>query len=216
MAICISWVLCSCGASYAPNAVNSPLLSKKGDAQVAVHTGTSGINPQAAYAITNHLGIMTNGSFKKYNNSDKNYTNYGELGLGYYTTFSEKGRIEAYAGYGIGNYKYINSFHHSVTIHSGSFSKFFIQPSIGYVSKIFEGSFATRFAYINVDDISGKDSSMLINPVITAKVGYKFIKVVFQSGLSFGLDDINDYINNQPFMFTVGLQLNINQLFNNN
>ena len=213
--LCLAILMTSCRSAYMPNVANTPLLSEKGEAQVAIHYGTSGINPQIAYAFSDHIGAMLNANFLKNENNDQ-VNNYGEIGIGYFMPFAEKGRFEVFAGYGIGDYYTHDSFKLEIPeIHSGTINRFFIQPSIGFSSEIFEGSFTPRLVHVNVDDISGKGSGTYLEPIITAKVGYKFIKTVFQVGLNLKIGSNNPYyLNQNPLIVSFGLQLNINQLFN--
>ena len=50
--------------------------------------------------------------------------------------------------------------------------------------------------------------NLFIEPVITAKVGYKYVKAVIQIGYSFPTNDNLDY-DNQSLIFNLGLNINI-------
>jgi len=49
---------------YVPNVINTPMFSDKGELQVAIHSAIlSEYEPQISYSVTNHIGLMLNGSF---------------------------------------------------------------------------------------------------------------------------------------------------------
>ena len=88
--ILTSVALSSCGI-YRQNVVNTPLFQQKKQTQIGAHVGFTGLNAQASYALTNHIGMIANysnmgtkrTSFSTINYSiDKN--NFGEVGAGYY------------------------------------------------------------------------------------------------------------------------------------
>jgi hypothetical protein len=56
--------LTSCAPAYVPNALNTPLFNNKGEIHIAANTGISGFDPQLAYAVTDNIGVMVNGSFR--------------------------------------------------------------------------------------------------------------------------------------------------------
>jgi phosphoserine phosphatase len=56
-------LLNSCATAYIPNTVNTPLLTNRKEFQAAIYAGTSGFDPQLTYAVSDHIGIMLNGSF---------------------------------------------------------------------------------------------------------------------------------------------------------
>lgn len=195
-----------CAPVYLPNVVNTPMLSDKGELQAAIYTGVSGFDPQFAYAITDHLGVMLNASFanlSKDNNDNLKKYQFIETGVGYYTKIKESGRFETFGGLGYANLNLLNS----NNIYS---YRFFIQPSIGAVSDFFDGSFSTRFVLLSISKDNFNYKNFFIEPVITAKVGYKFIKAVFQIGLSLPLHSSSPSYECQPLLFSIGLQAKIN------
>src|SRR6056297_213766 len=97
--------LFSCSPEYIPNMANSPMFSNKGEFQANIATGTSNFDAQAAYAITDHIGIMVNGSYGNETNDttdDYHKHSFIEGGLGYFENLGESLRYEIYGGYGIG------------------------------------------------------------------------------------------------------------------
>ena len=201
-------VLSSCSPSYIPNVINTPLLSNKGELQLGIHTGLAGVDPQGAYAINDNIGLMLNGSFaNRASDSSANYHkhDFGELGVGYFTKFADNGRLEVFTGLGYGD---LNAHFESGIFNSSAkvnTRRFFIQPAIGAKTNIFDGSFATRFVFLDIYQGGKSVHAVLFEPAITAKVGYKYAKAVFQFGLSLPLSATENYYY-QPFLFSIGLQ----------
>ncbi len=206
----------SCAPAYVPNVVNTPLMSNKGEFQASVHTGTSGFDPQFAYALTNNIGLMLNGSFaNRTSDTTDNFHKHQfvEFGAGYFASIGTAGRFEVFGGYGAGNLQaeYDNNLWVSkARVNSG---RFFIQPAIGASTSVFDGSFSSRLVFVNLSQESEKASCAFIEPALTGKFGYKYVKFVVQTGLSVPLSSSNNLFNYQPFMFSVGIQLNIGKLF---
>jgi len=161
-------LLGGCVASYyVPNSVNVPLLTEKKDARASVHYYSTsrdffntlpGLEIQGSYAPASHLGLM--GSFLttgKTKEGARISALYGDMGVGYfYATENQHWVAECYGGAGMGTVK--NSFSDGTSGVSG-FTKYFIQPSLGFRSKYFEAAFAWRMA--SVHHTSLEVSSML-------------------------------------------------------
>jgi len=199
----------NCVPSYVPNVINTPLFSNQGELQLGIHTGISGTDPQFAYALTDKIGLMLNGSFaNRTSDSSTNFHkhNFVEIGTGYYLRFSDNGRFEVFGGLGTGNLH--------AQFKSGIFSssakvtsnRLFIQPAIGAKTNIFDGSFATRFVVLNLSQGTKNLTAVYIEPAITAKAGYKYVKAVFQFGMSLPLSQSATNFYYQPFLFSIGLQ----------
>ncbi len=202
-----------CAPVYIPNVVNTPMLSNQGELQGAIYTGVSGFDPQFAYAITDHLGVMLNGSFSnKTNDSLNNFHKHQfvETGVGYYTKIGESGRFETFGGLGVAKLKsdYSNNLWISYTdLYS---YRAFIQPSIGAATDFFDGSFSIRFVMLSIFQNNLNYNAYFIEPVITAKVGYKYVKAVFQLGFSFPVNSNELIFSYQPLLFSIGIQAKIN------
>src|SRR5690242_8442254 len=87
----------SCAVVYVPSARNVPLFTKSGEFNGNLSWGTSGLNVQSAYAVSNHLGVMAN--FQSDAGNSRTHIA-GDIGLGYY--LRKKVAFEVYGGYGIG------------------------------------------------------------------------------------------------------------------
>lgn len=209
-------LIASCAPTYVPNVVNTPMLSNKGEFHANFNTGTSGFDPQLSYAITDHIGVMLNGSFqnRQRDSSDSHHRHkFIEFGAGYYTKFSELGRFEMYAGYGSGN---INAHYDFVLWESFSdvkYNRIFVQPAIGISTRWFDGSFAMRMAYVDIFQSNHRTNGFFMEPALTVKLGYDYFKIVSQMGYSFPADNYVrfDY---EPFIFSVGIQVTLGRKVN--
>ncbi len=193
---------------YVPNVINTPLLSEKGEIQANLNFGSSGFDPQISGAVSDHVGLMLNGSFKNssWNNSIYfNKHNFVEAGAGYFKKFEKYGVMEVYGGAGIGNIKSYYQDIWSDSAVSVKSRRFFIQPAMGVKTDYFEGSFASRFVLLNLDIDSETRTNFFIEPAVTLKGGSKNIKAVFQLGYSFPLGAVTDKLYD-PFLLSFGIQ----------
>lgn len=191
---------------YVPNAVNAPLLKEKNEIKASI----GGNNAQAAYAVTGNVGIIANAYWDKYKEEitsggitteTLNKGNLVELGVGYYKPLTENVVFETYVGGGLGKIDFKND--NTQKYYDVDATKFFIQPAIGYVGKFFDIAFTPRLSavkynglntrgyspaelneeYLNKNDVEGK-TWMFIEPALTARVGYKFVKLQAQFGFA--------------------------------
>lgn len=204
----IIFVTVSCAPAYTPNTVNVPLFSSQNEVQFAITTGTSGIDAQTGYAPTDHIGVILNGSYANRSDSNNYHRhNFIECGGGYYTKMGSNGRLELLGGYGMGNvdahFKGVIYDYYTKT----TLKRIFIQPSIGNVSDFFEIAFAPRLVFVHVksplDTLNKYPTDPFLEPTITLKVGWKYIKFVTQFGLSLPLVSYTYYIN-EPILFSIG------------
>lgn len=156
---------------YVPNTVNTPLLKEKNEIKGSV----SFSNYQAAYAVTDHFGIMANGQYvnrsllgMSENEGEDDIIDGDvrgglfEVGAGYFNAFDRRKRaiFEVYGGYGAGSFKTIDDgYYHNGSVGnktdyqvSTRFNKIFIQPAIGMSHKVVEASFASRISIIRFHD----------------------------------------------------------------
>lgn len=215
----------ACAPAYIPNVINTPLLSNKNEFQGKLTVGTSGFDNQLSYAITDNIGVMLNGSYNYRNDSDSYHKHYFvETGLGYYRKLQEAGRLEVFGGYGYGDVKTSeNEWSYQNNISSNAYyQRFFIQPSLGAVTNVFEGSFSTRYSLVNmhfrtgdIDDMAMNNSYIsFLEPAITVKLGYKYVKYVAQIGFSIPIYGNTDQMYSfQPFIFSMGINVKIGQKY---
>ena len=211
----------SCSPEYIPNMVNSPMLSNQGEFQATVATGTSNFDAQTAFAVTDNIGIMANGSFgNETNDTTDDYHKHFfiEGGVGYYDKIGDKGRYEIYGGYGIGK---VDGFFENANFDSrrtdANYNRFFIQPGIGVSTGIYDGSFSPRFVLIQMNpEGPGFDTgnyNVFVEPVFTSKIGFKYVKFVYQIGFSVPLGEQNLNFNHQTLIMNVGLNINFGRRY---
>ncbi|MFP4023955.1 MAG: hypothetical protein ACLFVR_05465 [Thiohalospira sp.] len=216
-----SGFLFSCSPEYIPNMANSPMFSNQGEFQATVATGTSSFDAQTAYAITDNIGIMVNGS---YGNETSDTTDdfhkhaFIEGGIGYYEKIGDKGRYEIYGGYGFG--KTEGFFEDAVfdsQVTDADMQRIFVQPGIGISTGLFDGSFSPRFVLVKMtprgEGFETGGFNTFFEPVITSKIGYKWVKFVAQFGFSIPVGDESLHFDYQPFIINFGLNFNIGRKY---
>ena len=148
---------------YAPSANNVPLFKEKNEARIQAQYSAVGSDPnsgqavggfelQTAYAAGKHLGLQLN--YFHVSDQDPDYGsgngNYFEAAAGYFKPLTNKDWIfETYGGIGSGTVKNIyknDGFEASATT---SFSKFLIQPSIGYSRERFAVALSSKISLVN-------------------------------------------------------------------
>ncbi len=203
--VLLALLITGCAPMYIPNKVNTPLLSHKGESQVGGFIGSSGFDPQLSYAVTDHFGLMLNGSFQAGKDSTNNKHNFLEIGGGYYRKLSERGRFEVFAGYGAGNVQasYDNGIFRAYS--DANVQRFFIQPDVGLTTRVVDAALAMRFVVVNARQNQFNLTRSFLEPAITIKLGYKYIKLVYQLGVSMPLNS-NNLIEQQPVITSLGIQ----------
>lgn len=214
-------VCTSCSPEYIPNMVNSPMFSNQGEFQATIATGNSSFDAQVALAVTDNIGIMVNGSYENEtsdSSDDFHKHSFIEAGIGYYEKIGEKGRYEIYGGYGLGEAKgYFENAFFDEEITDAKYNRFFIQPGIGVSTGIFDGSFSPRFVLVQMDPKGANYGTARYNtffePVITSKIGYKYVKFIAQFGVSIPVGDQELSYDHQRFIFNFGLNFNIGRKY---
>ena len=217
--IALSYILTftSCSPVYIPNVAPTPMLSEKGDAKLDLNYGVSGFDPQLAYAVTDHLGILVNASFADTDGSrDSGYYhrhNFIELGAGYFNKIGEKGLFSIYGGVGFGD---ISSSYSSGIINNPDLDtrqfRFFIQPSLGIKTDVYEGAIGARFVSLQLLDLNQGSVNYFLEPTITNKLGFKYGKVCLQTGFAVPIMGSNFGYDYHPLMFSFGVELDIGKI----
>jgi hypothetical protein len=177
---------------------------------------------QTAYSITNHLGITANlmkskiGSYERKNFvSGMNY----DVSIGYYMPVGSKSVFEVYSGYGRNkqHHGYSHSGYNSTTGTDEYFSdgdaylkyrKVYFQPAFGLSTDRFDlaGSIRlshlwyTHIAYDVVDhnedillmEMLKDQDHFIIEPAITIRTGWRYIKFQFQASYAEYLNDLDE------------------------
>lgn len=231
-------LLGSCNAYlYMPNMHQVPLLREKGEARLAYagsssrngpliifnEDGASGTELQAAYAVSDHWGLMVNGASVHAN--DK--TSYGrgrliEAGVGRFYPLGRHFTAEGYAGLGRGDVRYVYG--------KFPFWRLFAQPSIGYASRNFDFAITARLCYLDHDQAGSASLStapggtwesaqvaselgngrLMLEPGFVLRAGTRVLKFQIQyvhsTNLGRPLTMLEDNL-------SMGVQLNINNAF---
>jgi hypothetical protein len=211
--IFLSFLLSSCVTIYKPDLVQSPLLKEKSDfnANAAVALSGAGLyNVQAAYAVSDHVGITANGMYHyRKTESDNSSTEklnilYAGAGAGYFAPFSSgRGLFQCYGGIGFGGSQdKINTAPNPPEV-TARYHDIFIQPGVALIRDNFEMAFDLRCRYVNLTNIHAylydefewwntdfryySDTSFYfvnLEPTFTMKVGGEKIKGFLQAGLT--------------------------------
>lgn len=225
----VTLVLHSCAPVYVPNTINTPLFSGAGEISSTTQIAFSGLDQQLAYSVTDHLGVMLNGSFQNTGRNPDNISEnfqkhtFAEAGAGYYTVMGKSNFIfEVYGGFGLGNFyaKYfpVSYSGSNARISNVDLNRLFVQPAIGLKNRNFDLGLALRLSNVNfmrsyTDNIiiDNKTSYFFAEPALSASLGSKNIKGISQIGLSILLNK-DKSINYNPFIFSLGVQLNFDLL----
>lgn len=205
---------------FYPLTPNIPMHSAAGELTLSgnytFNDRIDGVEGQLAYAATDHLGLI--GNFIYVKGVEDKVNDYGsgkmgEAGIGYFTN---KGKLHlaVYAGGGIGD-QYHRYRSDTVGYYEAdmNFNRIFIQPSIGYKSRIFEGAFTTRFSRLdyskvtsdidpvldpyNYDIVNLLDADRpyyLFEPALTIRIGSERIKFQGNLGMMYELRDKGTFV----------------------
>lgn len=219
---------------YVSNAVNAPLLKEKGEVQLNVTQN----DLQAAVAVGRNVAVMANGYYAGYRGNDDYDHNglLGEAAVGYFTTLENDFIFEGFAGAGAGRlHKQQTFINQADQRYTASFkanaAKFFIQPDFGIKTKFFDAIVSTRFSAVKYTSFSQQnyptdelrkdylDNGRLTNPMfvfaepaLTARVGYKYLKLQLQYGLTINVT--GNPIRHPANFSSLGLVIDIGKWYN--
>ncbi len=186
---------------YAPNSQNVPMFTEQGQGEFGFGVG-SAVSPsnggvfsstfelQTAYSFFDNwagqVNYMRLSSMTSLTNFVPNrHFNYIEGAFGYFLPFHENLVLEVYPGIGFGSVS--NSIlltDISLLYADASFTKLFLQPSIGYHIKGFEVSFSARLTYLNYYKIDHNIPFENFKEVGLDQLEKEYIN--FEPALSFG------------------------------
>jgi len=227
-------IISGCSSVYMPNVPNTPMLSARGELNAAGHTTLKGnVSVNSAYAASDHLAILLNGSIMNSNRSKKEFShNLIETGAGYFTTFgTDKNRVlEIYAGLGKGNSErvYINRPSGGLTTEDRqevNFNKTFFQ--VNYSSKrkqdfkLFGARFplnygtALRVSHVRMTDFmrnnvkQAKEDNIFLEPVFFTRMAISnAVQIQYTSGSNFGLKN-RKFLTAGNSVFSIGLVIGV-------
>lgn len=215
----LTLVFQSCKTAYIPNALNVPLLQEKGETKFLL----SANNFQAAYALTDKIGIIANGQLaQRSHKGNPNVTVDGkpdvsfaqnnsviEAGVGYLGKGERNLLYEVYGGGGFSRTHIadLNKNNGVLGEIEANGLKLFIQPNVGFATKYFDVALSSRFTalqygtattiyskqYLIDQDLDqlADHTHMFLEPAITLRGGYKFLKIQAQFGVALKLSSAN-------------------------
>jgi hypothetical protein len=152
---------------YMPSTQNVPLFKEKNEYRATISSGagdeTSSTDIQAAYSITNKFALMTNLMFAHGgdpNDDEWAKGHYFDAAFGYFKPLGNRGVFEIYGGAGAS--KQHHEYDSKSTPNGGladlSFTKVFIQPSIGLTYNGFDIALTSGISNINFNKINNQIS----------------------------------------------------------
>jgi hypothetical protein len=227
-------LLAGCGHYYhATSTHNVPMFREKNElhasASIAGNDESYGYEAQAAYSLTNHVGIMTNYmNVRGGSETDRDFGKgqYIDFAAGYFHPLNKYTTYEVFGG--IAGSNQYHEFTNFTGIYEGAarlrFTKVFIQGGYGLTFDYFNVIGSIRFGGLNFHDIScspdanqfvqedmtelKKKTHFIIEPAITVRGGWTYVKAQFQVAYA-------DYLNSQdnfivePFHMSFGLYFTI-------
>jgi hypothetical protein len=194
---------------------NVPLFKEKDEFRASISFGkgdeTSTVDMQAAYAISDKFALMTNymlawGEGGYIDSLDMGKGQYIDAAFGYFKPIGKHGVFEIFQGLGSSQQHHEYFFEGTSDL---SFTKVFIQPSIGLTYNAIDVAFTSGFSNINfykvnnqitnpngseyasVDLISKNKNAFLFEPSLTLRGGKNRVKLQVQAGFSQNLSNTN-------------------------
>ena len=217
---------------YVPNMQNVPLLKEKNE----IRASFTPSNVQAAYGITNGLGLMLNAHFpnsltlQELEGDLSTKRRFYEGGIGYFTKVNELGVFEIYGGVGKGKVSFDNRGNNIKDKFSSKFSRYFIQPSIGWTLENVDLAISLRYTRLSFYDLDtseyifdaskgfdqdlsliDQNSYSFVEPAITLRLGMKYAKSFFQLQRVAQLN--SEIIEYRDMQYTFGIHINIAKRF---
>ncbi len=215
----------ACHVAYIPSMENVPLLQKKFEVQANLTPA----NFQAAFAPAEHVGLMLNAQSSGNKWTEDNDIDYEakrqfiEGGAGYWKKTEDNKYFEVYGGAGYGKLHFFDDWLSQDRDYEATMVRTFLQPAIGISNDYIDVAFSARLLqlkFINPevknftqDDLESlelwdldKNPYYFIEPAITFRAGYKYLKAHFQYLYSYKVNDtpINRY--NQNFFMGISLR----------
>jgi hypothetical protein len=205
--------LTACSSDYVANAVHSPQLDGKGEVRLGASMKSNqfsqipSFEPYAAWAVTDHFGIMANGSFSLGSETNANghtRRNFVEAGIGYSGKIATDFHFEFFAGYGRGNIREDNEIIPADSSRA-VYGRYFAQPAVSYRTQKTAIVLAPRLTYADFESSSAGNSHFAtLDPTLIFHFGKQLVFVTelgYSMRLSKGFNGHYD-----PLLFAIGLQ----------
>lgn len=216
----------ACAPVYIPTARHAHQLDHNGELSGAVLMGTNGVDAQAAFAVSDHVGIAGAGSFGDNAEGTEDYHehSYGELAIEYFSPIGKIGRFELLGGGGSGSATSVDKYGFTGTSKevqaTGKYNKLFLQSNIGLETNAIEMGVALRLGHVMFTEFETSsntydefDAGTFFEPALYARLGWENIKIEGQVGTTGLLQDEEDIIfDYRPALVSVGLHFNLSTL----
>jgi hypothetical protein len=226
-----------CKAVYAPNIVSTPLLRQRGEVRATVDAR----NLQLAVAATDHVGLLLNGYHRDERNDpdpgdeeQHGRGDFAELGVGGFTGIARPYawlplQVEGYAGVGVGTVEHDLTPADGPTRHfETQATRFFVQPTLGTTTRFYDVAATLRVVGVRYHDRTTSNYSaeqldsdgfadldrqtwLFLEPCVTVRVGYKWVKLQLQVGKSILLSSAD--LPHDSGMVTLGLNVDLFRAF---
>lgn len=229
-------LLASCSSMYMPNVPAAPMFSSGGDFYASGNINTKGnLSANVGVAVTDHVGVIANGSYVDSKNNNKDYAQkMAEGAIGYFTRFGKNNNriFEVYAGYGVGTANVVDKRSSTagqavVQTRDMDFDKVFVQANFSSEKKdavrLFGGKRNLNYGTIlrlssltmksfEIDGMTAqKENNVLIEPVFFTRMGIGGNwQLQYTNGMVFGLQG-NDYLKAGYPIFTLGVLYKFNK-----
>lgn len=218
-------IVSGCTTVYVPNTPNATLFTGKGEFQGSLHF-MNGVDLHTAYAISNNIGIMANGSVgssgAKTDTTTYHRRKYGELALGYYSG-NDQIYFEVYGGLGQGEatssmgFEFFGSDKVQAT---GTFTRYFFQPSIGVNKANVGWAFTPRISYVNFTKFESGSSNInfrespevFFEPSITVRTNISNqnrVSIFGHTGIAAPINERNVFFDYRFFYISTGIGINL-------
>ncbi|GEM_PF-1748354 len=213
----------ACTPVYVPPVVHAPLLQEKKDFQAEVHLGTGGTDLQAAYALTDRVGIRTAVSYQPGFEESHNRHAYLEAATGMYRPlWGGFGLLEGYAGAGFGRGEGYSEWTMTGSPHtrnaSANYFRPFVQGNLAFTSDYVDLGVSATTLLLSVSNFTVNEqvhpqtfNDVFIEPALFLRFGYDILKISLQTGVSLPLTEIEEY-SWVPLQFSLGLSLRLSFL----
>lgn len=234
------FLMSGCVSTYMPNVPNTPMFTQKGELSAGGHVTPKGnISFNTAYAVSDHFGVMLNGSVLNNERRKRDLKhNLLEVAGGYFTTFgNQENRIlEVYGGLGRGSSDRTKKHEDKDGLltydrYEASFSKYFVQVNFSSKRKkslqLFNREFpmnygtALRASYLNMNTyrVNGtpttEEDNIFLEPVFYTRLALSdAVQLQYTSGANFGLKNRKSLTAGYA-VFSLGLVVNVRGLTGN-
>lgn len=231
----------SCNIMYSPSMQNVPLLQEKHEVAATVGLndlqGAFAVTDHFGVMLNGYFNNGTTSYTDPYTwSSTERKSAHVEAGAGVFKKLNDNSTVEIFGGGGYGNSSIKELFRDSLNAipslrnsYSANLIRFFIQPAIGYTVENFDVAFSTRILFQKYTDPSiygyspvdlydnklldlDKQVFAFIEPAITMRFGYKYIKFHAQAILSYKYNTTP--LNYMPIIINVGFHLDLSKRWN--